>query len=105
MHGMNRKTPLVILGCGMTTAVGLTAPASCAATRAGLDGFRETNFVARDASLIIAAEVPLEEPCGGLSRLARLAAGPIRECLNLAPELASEEIPILLGLAELDRPG
>ena len=64
--------PLSILACGMTTAVGLTAPASCAAIRARLDGFRETRFMARGGDWIIGAEVPLEEPWRGLPRLARL---------------------------------
>ena len=100
-RGMSRA-PLLILGCGMTTAVGLTAPASCAAIRARLDGFRETRFMARGGAWIVGAEVPLEEPWRGLPRLARLVAGPIRECLDLAPELAPEDIPLLLGVAETD---
>ena len=73
--------PLTILACGMTTAVGLTAPASCAAIRARLDGFRETRFMARGGEWIVGAEVPLEEPWSGLPRLARLVEGPLRECL------------------------
>lgn len=101
---MNRA-PLVVLGCGMTTAVGLTAPASCAAIRARLDGFRETRFMARGGAWIVGAEVPLEEPWRGLARLARLVAGPVRECLDLAVEFAPEEVPLLLGVAEPNRPG
>ena len=48
-HELPRRS--TILGCGMTTAVGLTAPASCAAIRARLDGFRETRFMARGRRL------------------------------------------------------
>jgi 3-oxoacyl-[acyl-carrier-protein] synthase-1 len=96
--------PLSILACGMTTAVGLTAPASCAAIRARLDGFRETRFMARGGEWIIGAEVPLEEPWRGLPRLARLVEGPIRECLA-ATEVRPEEIPLFLCVAEPDRPG
>ena len=99
------RAPLLVHGCGMTTAVGLTAPASCAAIRARLDGFRETRFMARGGAWIVGAEVPLEEPWRGLPRLARLVAGPIRECLDLAPDLAPEDIPLLLGIAEPTRPG
>lgn len=96
--------PLSILACGMTTAVGLTAPASCAAIRARLDGFRETRFMARGGEWIIGAEVPLEEPWRGLPRLARLVEGPIRECLA-ATDVPPEEIPVFLCVAEPDRPG
>jgi 3-oxoacyl-[acyl-carrier-protein] synthase I len=97
--------PLSILACGMTTAVGLTAPASCAAIRARLDGFRETRFRARGGDWIVGAEVPLEDPWRGLPRLARLVAGPIRECLEQALDVPTEEIPLLLGVAESQRPG
>jgi 3-oxoacyl-[acyl-carrier-protein] synthase-1 len=58
----------------MTTAVGLTAEASCAAIRARLDGFHETRFAARASGWIVGAEAPLEQPWRGLSRLAQLAA-------------------------------
>jgi 3-oxoacyl-[acyl-carrier-protein] synthase I len=99
------RAPLLVQGCGMATAVGLTAPASCAAIRARLDGFRETRFMARGGAWIVGAEVPLDEPWRGLPRLARLVAGPIRECLDSAPEVAPEDIPLLLGVAEPTRPG
>ena len=105
VRGVAGKAPLTILGCGLTTAVGLTAPASCAAIRACIDGFRETSFMARDGSRMIAAEVPIEEPRRGLARLAHVVAGPIRECLDLIPEPARGEIPLLLGVAEPGRPG
>lgn len=96
--------PLSILACGMTTAVGLTAAASCAAIRARLDGFRETRFMARGGDWIVGAEVPLEEPWRGIPRLARLVEGPIRECLAAA-DVRPEEIPVFLCVAEPDRPG
>ena len=96
--------PLTILACGMTTAVGLTAPASCAAIRARLDGFRETRFMARGGEWIVGAEVPLEEPWRGIPRLARMLEGPLRECLA-ATDLPPEQIPLFLCTAEPDRPG
>src|ERR1700757_140577 len=97
--------PLHIVACGMTTAVGLTAPASCAAIRARLDGFQETRFVARARDRIIGAEVPLMPPVRGLQRLAQLVAGPIRESLAAVSGLLVEDVPILLGVAETNRPG
>jgi 3-oxoacyl-[acyl-carrier-protein] synthase-1 len=99
------RAPLVVLGCGMATAVGLTAPATCAAIRARIDGLRETRFMSRDGGWIIGAEAPLEPPLRGLARLAQLLAASLRECFDHAPELEPEQIPVLLGTAEADRPG
>ncbi len=96
---------LSILASGMTTAVGLTAEASCAAIRARLDGFRETRFIARGGEWIIGAEVPLEEPWRGVRRLARLVVGPLRECLDAGGCQDPASVPLLLALAESDRPG
>ncbi|RSK41019.1 hypothetical protein EJA01_00195, partial [Rhodovulum iodosum] len=50
---------LHILAAGMVTAVGLDAPSSCAAMRAGLDGFCETEFVGPDGAWLVGAPVPL----------------------------------------------
>ncbi len=89
--------PLSILACGMTTAVGLTAPASCAAIRARLDGFKETRFIARGGEWIVGAEVPLEEPWRGIPRLAHMLEGPLRECLA-ATDLPPEQSPLTWGV-------
>lgn len=97
--------PLLVLGWGMTTAVGLTAAASCAALRARLDGLRETRFVLSGGRPLVGAEVPLDPPLRGLQRLAYLVAGPICECLDQEPGLRPENVPLLLGVAEVDRPG
>jgi 3-oxoacyl-[acyl-carrier-protein] synthase-1 len=97
--------PVAILGCGMMTAVGLTADASCAAIRCGIDNFRETRFITTEGEWIIGSEVPLEEPWRGIPKLARLLAGPLRECLDLIPSVPPESIPVLVCVAEEDRPG
>jgi 3-oxoacyl-[acyl-carrier-protein] synthase-1 len=96
--------PLTVLACGMSTAVGLTAPASCAAIRARLNGFKETRFMALDGEWLIGAEIPFEEPWRGVPRIAHLLEGPLRECLA-ATDLPPEKIPFFLCTAELDRPG
>ena len=49
--------------------------------------------------------MPLEEPWRGIPKLARLLAGPLRECLDLIPDVPPESIPVLLCVAEEDRPG
>jgi 3-oxoacyl-[acyl-carrier-protein] synthase-1 len=97
--------PVAILGCGMMTGVGLTAEASCAAIRARLDNFKETRFIASGGEWIIGSEVPLEEPWRGIPKLARLLAGPLRECLDLIPDVPPESIPVILCVAEEERPG
>ncbi len=97
--------PVAILGCGMMTSVGLTAEASCAAIRCAIDNFQETRFIARGGEWIMGSEVPLDEPWRGIPKLARLLAGPLKECLDLIPDTAPETIPVLLAVAEEERPG
>jgi len=97
--------PVAILGCGMMTGVGLTAEASCAAIRCALDNFQETRFIASGGEWITGSEVPLEEPWRGIAKLARLLAGPLRECLDLIPDVPPERLPLFLCVAEEDRPG
>jgi 3-oxoacyl-[acyl-carrier-protein] synthase-1 len=89
----------------MMTGVGLTAEATCAAIRCAIDNFRETRFIARGGEWIIGSEVPLEEPWRGIPKLVRLLAGPLRECLDQIPDVPPGSIPILLCVAEEDRPG
>ena len=97
--------PVSILGCGMMTGVGLTAEASCAAIRCAIDNFQETRFIARGGEWIMGSEVPLDQPWRGIPKLARLLAGPLRECLDLIPDTAPETIPVFLAVAEEERPG
>jgi 3-oxoacyl-[acyl-carrier-protein] synthase-1 len=95
---------LAVLAAGMASAVGLDAPACCAAIRARLDGFAETRFGLPGGGRLVGAPVPLPEPWRGVPRLARLVLGPIRECLG-AGRLEAAAVPLLLGLAEPLRPG
>ena len=96
---------VAVQACGMTTAIGLTAPSACAALRARLANFQETRFISRDGAWILGAEVPLETPWRGLQRLVHLLAGPLRECLDACPDLAPEAIPLFLCVAEPERAG
>ena len=97
--------PIAILGVGMTTGVGLTAEASCAAIRCGIDNFQETRFMGDGGEWLLGCEVPLEQPWRGQTKLVKMLAGPLRECLDLLPGVPPREIPLLLNLAERDRPG
>ncbi|ENB5890801.1 TPA: hypothetical protein ACVGI1_005892, partial [Pseudomonas aeruginosa] len=49
---------LSIVASGMVSAVGLSAPASCAAIRCALDNFQETRFIDQGGEWLLAASVP-----------------------------------------------
>ncbi|WP_025128943.1 beta-ketoacyl synthase N-terminal-like domain-containing protein [Pseudomonas sp. PH1b] len=96
---------LSIIGSGMVSAVGLSAPASCAAIRCAIDNFQETRFIDRAGEWLMAASVPLEQPWRGRTKLIKMAARAIAEALHSTPGLVPEQTPLLLGLAEGERPG
>ncbi|TGS13810.1 3-oxoacyl-ACP synthase [Mesorhizobium sp. M2E.F.Ca.ET.209.01.1.1] len=93
-----------IASVGMVTSVGLDAPASCAAMRARLDGFRETRFTGARGEPLIGAPVPLPRDWVGERRIAHLAAGAISEALSGA-RIAGEQTALILCLAEEGRSG
>jgi 3-oxoacyl-[acyl-carrier-protein] synthase I len=101
-----RETDVVILGVGMTTAVGLSAPETAAAVRAGVALFAESTVHDRRIEPFTIAEVP-EDGLAGLAegvqptppapeltdreiRLLRLATQPLRECLASLPPSAPD---------------
>lgn len=97
--------PIAILASGMVTGVGLSAPASCAAIRCGIDNFTETRFMDNGGEWIIGSQVPLERPWRGMSKLVHMAVPAIRECLAQTDGARTETIPLLLCVAEEERPG
>ena len=97
--------PLAVLASGMVTGVGLNAPSSCAAIRCAINNFAETRFMDKGGEWVIGSQVPLEQPWRGLKKLVRMIAPAIRECLNRAENTAAEFIPLLLCVAEEERPG
>ena len=94
---------LHISAAGMVSCVGLDAASSCAAMRGRLDGFAESRFMGPDGEWLVGAAVPLPRNWIGLKRMAHLAAGALADLRrhHAAPDAA----PILLCLAEEDRPG
>ncbi|CCV06224.1 conserved exported hypothetical protein [Mesorhizobium metallidurans STM 2683] len=96
---------LVISSIGMVTAVGLDAPSSCAAMRAGIDGFQETRFAAGGGKQLIGAPIPIKENWIGERRIAYMAAAAIKEALGGAPGASGSTITLILCLAEEGRPG
>lgn len=97
--------PIAIKNVGLVTSVGLTAPASCAAIRAKISNPSETPFMGSDGEWIMGHQVQLEKPWRGLVKLARMAAMAIAECLGAVPRDKWPEIPLLLCVAEHERPG
>lgn len=95
---------LDIVSIGMVTAVGLDAPAACAAMRAHVDGFQETRFHSTPEGWLTGAPVPLPRNWIGEKRIAHLAAGAIAEAFESVPE-AHGRTALILCLPEEDRPG
>jgi 3-oxoacyl-[acyl-carrier-protein] synthase-1 len=89
----------------MVTGVGLSAPATGAAIRAALSRFVETKFLDRGGEWLVGSPVPLDPPRRGLEKLEVMAAAAIRECLMAAGRVKPERVPLLLCVAEPERPG
>jgi 3-oxoacyl-[acyl-carrier-protein] synthase-1 len=97
--------PVAILGAGMVTGVGLNAPASCAAIRCGIQKFSETRFMDKQGKWIIGSQVVMNQLSRGLSRLVKMIAPAIKECLAYAENVKPESVPLILCVAETERPG
>jgi 3-oxoacyl-[acyl-carrier-protein] synthase I len=94
-----------ILAAGMITGVGLNVATSCAAIRSGIDNFSETPFTDRNGEWIVGSRVPWAPPRHGLKKLAYMVVPAIKECLASGRNLELKAIPLLLCVAEKDRPG
>jgi len=97
------SAPAAIVGAGMATPVGLSAPAAAAGVRARIAGFAETRFMGADGEWLVGAETRLEEPWRGFEKLRRMAARALRECLAL--RRTAGEPALFLCVSETDRPG
>lgn len=106
---------VAVISAGVVSAVGLTWPSTCAAVRAGLDGFRETAFVdevgeallgarIRDTSLGL-AEDGMDSVHGGVARLAVMAVKAAREAAIGAGGVDASRCVFLLLAGEPDRAG
>src|SRR5882724_593189 len=97
--------PVAVLGSGLVTSVGLTAPASCAAIRAKVTNPTETRCVDSSDEMIMAHQVLLDRPWRGLTKLTKMAAMAIEECLASDAHIDWSRLPVLLCTAEQNRPG
>src|SRR5215813_12212697 len=98
-------SPLSILNVGLVTSVGLSAEASCAAIRAAITNHTETAFLDSAGERIVGAQVPLEQPWRGVAKLVKMLALAIEECLAPLAGVERLNVPLLLCLAESERPG
>jgi 3-oxoacyl-[acyl-carrier-protein] synthase-1 len=89
----------------MVTSVGLTAPAACAAIRAGLANPVESRFADAAGEWITTHAVPWESALRGRGKLVVLARRAIEECLEGFSPRECTAIPLLLCVAETQRPG
>jgi 3-oxoacyl-[acyl-carrier-protein] synthase I len=91
---------------GMVCSVGLNAASACAAMRAGISGFAELPYHDNQGEPIIGAPVPgLLFDLKRSERLVELLSMAVIDCLKDKPSEPLDRIPLLVGLAESDRPG
>lgn len=97
--------PIAIRKTGLVTSVGQTAPAACAAVRAKIANPTETRFIDSSGEWIMAHQVTMEQPWRGLTKLTKMAAMAIGEAMEGIERKAWKDVPLLLCVAERDRPG
>lgn len=96
---------MFITGAGMVCSVGLTAASAAAAIRAGIARFAELRYQSDRGVPIVGAVVPgLPSGEPGASRALVMLSRVIADCLNALPA-GTARIPILIALAEAQRPG
>ena len=96
---------LAIRNVGMVSSLGLTAAATCAALRASAANPSPTAFEVEDEEALMSHQADLGDPWSGRTRLVKMAALAVLECLELVPAAARDGIPLLLCVAERERPG
>lgn len=105
---MSMVNRVCIANSGATTAIGLSAPATAAAARAGIAGFHEHPFmINRDGEPYVLATVPSVDPTiTGVERYRRLVSPAFLEAMEPLSRMKLEpiDISIILGLPE-KRPG
>ena len=97
---------MFIESTGMVCSVGLSAAPACAAMRAGIAAVEELPYLDDQGEPILGAVVPgvpLDMARG--ERLGELLAMAVADCLHEVDAGFIEHLPLLVGLAEPDRPG
>lgn len=90
----------------MVCSVGLNAASACAAMRAGIANFVELPYHDNQGEPIIGAPVPgVPFDFKRTERLVELLAMAVTDCLKDKPAESINRVPLLVAIAELDRPG
>lgn len=104
MAGFAQSLDCCIVGLGARTPVGLRAPTSACAIRAGITRLGEHPYMVDLAGdpLVVGMDQTIEEhPC--LERMARLARSAILEAIEGLPLDPRQALPVYLGLPQIDR--
>jgi 3-oxoacyl-[acyl-carrier-protein] synthase-1 len=95
-----------IVATGMVCSVGLTAATACAAMRAKVAKFNDLPYRDNEGEPIVGAVVPgLPFDMRKHQRLVELLCMALRDCLGSGEVKSTERIPLIVGLAEPERPG
>lgn len=97
---------MFITRTSMVCPVGFNAVSACAAKRAGISAFADLPYVDNSAQPIVGAAVPgLDLMLPRASRLLALLAKALKDLLGDEPEMHWNRVPLLVCLAESERPG
>jgi 3-oxoacyl-[acyl-carrier-protein] synthase-1 len=99
------RAPLAIVSTGLVTSVGLSAASSCAAIRAGVTNPVASDFIDATGEPFITHAVELDRAWRGRIKLVQMAALAIEECLDPIPRSQWNQVPVLLAVADEQRPG
>ncbi|WP_448724115.1 3-oxoacyl-ACP synthase [Pseudomonas farris] len=103
---MHRNNNIFITGSGMACPVGLSAASACAAKRAGLSALENLPYLDNSCEPIVGAMVPgLDWTLPRASRLIELLSQALADLLLGSPDMHWDQVPLLLCLAEPERPG
>jgi 3-oxoacyl-[acyl-carrier-protein] synthase I len=98
------SSPLALCGAGALTPVGLSAPAVCAAMRAGIGAFAQTSYMTVHGERLIGAAVPDVAATNlGIAYVAALAAPALAECMAALPRRGQPRVRVYFGTQSFER--
>lgn len=108
LQGVSSANQICIVGVGACTSVGLNAPATAAAVRAGISGFQEHPFmINQEGDPYMLAMVPsVDASLGGAERYIAISTSAIHEALEPLKQLDQKKhkLRVMIALPE-NRPG
>ena len=96
---------IAIASTGLVTSLGLSTAATCAAIRAGVSNAGQTRFIDAAGEWIVGHRVGLDGIWLGQKKVTKMAAMAIEEALAELPRDEWPKLPLLLCVAERQRPG